>query len=100
LSRVALAVTILLLLSMLWMRRRQHGVAPVREQPHYGLDTMQRAYEILRRAPPRYLVRAQVPLSRSVSVPTRHPHTRWLIRAGRLNVDLLVSDSRLESAGI
>jgi hypothetical protein len=41
LSRVALAVTILLLLSMLWMWRRQHRVVPVREQPDHDLDTMQ-----------------------------------------------------------
>lgn len=51
------------------------------------------AYGTLRRALPRHLVLAQVPLSRFISVPPGHSYGEWLTRAGRLNVDLLVCDS-------
>ncbi|MDH5538232.1 MAG: DUF2726 domain-containing protein [Rhizobacter sp.] len=51
------------------------------------------AFDTLRRALPRHLVLAQVPLSRFISVPSRHSYSKWLSRAGRLNVDLLVCDA-------
>jgi hypothetical protein len=51
------------------------------------------AYGLLRRALPGYLILAQVPLSRFISVPTRAPYEEWLTRAGRLSVDLLVCDA-------
>jgi hypothetical protein len=104
----SLAVAMLLFVSMLWMRRRHHGNRSRQAQPDDNLDTVQawppqlvrvmtlperRAYELLRRALPRHLVLAQVPLSRFISVPTRYPYVQWLNRAGRLNVDLLVCDS-------
>jgi hypothetical protein len=50
------------------------------------------AYEVLRRALPGHVILAQVPLSRFISVPTRHAYNLWLQRAGRLAVDLLVCD--------
>jgi hypothetical protein len=51
------------------------------------------AYGTLRRALPRHLVLAQVPLSRFITVPPRNSYSQWLTRAGRLNVDLLVCDA-------
>jgi hypothetical protein len=51
------------------------------------------AYGNLRRALPRHMVLAQVPLSRFISVPPGNSYGQWLTRAGRLNVDLLVCDS-------
>jgi Protein of unknown function (DUF2726) len=51
------------------------------------------AYEILRRVMPRHLVLAQVPLARFISVPTLNPYAAWLTRAGRLSVDLLITDT-------
>jgi hypothetical protein len=51
------------------------------------------AYGTLRRALPRHLVLAQVPLSRFITVPPRNSYTQWLSRAGRLNVDLLICDA-------
>ena len=46
----------------------------------------------MRKAMPRQLVLAQVPLARFISVPTRHSYSDWLTRVGRLTVDLLVCD--------
>ena len=94
------------LLLTLWWRRR--SAAPWMQTSDDGpLDTVQawppqavrvmtlgerQAFEVLRRALPGHLVLSQVPLSRFISVPTRHPYAQWLQRAGRLGVDLLVCD--------
>ena len=106
-STVALLISMLLMLSLLWSRRRAQGSVPV--QNDESLDTVQdwppqvvrvmtlperRAYEVLRRALPRHhLVLAQVPLARFISVPTKNPYGMWLNRGGRLSVDLLVCDA-------
>jgi Protein of unknown function (DUF2726) len=106
-ATAALLVTTLLLLSLLWSRRRNKATSPV--QNDESLDTVQdwppqvvrvmtlperRAFEVLRRAVPRHhLVLAQVPLARFISVPTQNPYDLWMSRAGRLSVDLLVCDA-------
>jgi hypothetical protein len=97
--------TVLLSLSVLWWRHR--AAAPRAPEMPSQLDTVQawppqavrvmtlgerQAFETLRRALPGHVVLAQVPLSRFISVPTRHPYNLWLQRAGRLAVDLLVCD--------
>lgn len=51
------------------------------------------AYELLRRALPGYLVLAQVPLSRFISVPRRHAYIDWVQRVGLLSADLLLCDA-------
>ncbi|TMH07169.1 MAG: DUF2726 domain-containing protein [Betaproteobacteria bacterium] len=104
-SSAALFGSVLLLLSMLWMRRRQSHAS--RSRSNEALDTVQawppqavrvmtqaerQAYELLRRAVPNHLVLAQVPLSRFISVPTRQSYGEWLNRAGRLSADLLICD--------
>ena len=103
----ALLISALLTLLLVARRRRASpdaGRAPDSEV----LDTVQAwppqavrvmtlperlAYGTLRRALPRHLVLAQVPLSRFISVPSSNSYSQWLTRAGRLNVDLLVCDS-------
>ena len=106
-STVALLVTTLLLLTLLWSRRRIQTPAPAPDDE--SLDTVQdwppqvvrvmtlperRAFEVLRRAVPRHhLVLAQVPLARFISVPPKNPYAMWMSRAGRLSVDLLVCDA-------
>jgi hypothetical protein len=104
-STTALLASVLLLLSMLWMRRRQNHTSRARADD--ALDTVQawppqavrvltqrerQAYDTLRRALPSHLILAQVPLSRFISVPTRHSYGEWMNRAGRHSVDLLVCD--------
>jgi Protein of unknown function (DUF2726) len=104
-SAAALVVALALLLSTLWLRKRNSTPRPTSVDE--ALDTVQawppqavrvmtlgerQAYEILRRSLPGHVVLAQVPLSRFISVPTRFPYSQWLQRAGRLGVDLLVCD--------
>ena len=106
-STTSLLVSMLLLLTVLWSRQRDAGAQRAAKRVQF-LDTVvgwppqavrvmtlpeRQAYELLRRAVPRnYMVLAQVPLSRFISVPTENPHVQWLNRAGRLSVDLLVCD--------
>jgi Protein of unknown function (DUF2726) len=106
-STTSLLISALLLLSVLWSRQRDAGAERAEKRLQF-LDTVaawppqavrvmtlpeRQAYELLRHAVPRnFMVLAQVPLSRFISVPTEHPHLHWLNRAGRLSVDLLVCD--------
>ncbi len=55
--------------------------------------TERKAYDLLRRAMPGYLVLGQVPLSRFIRVPARHSYNEWLQRVGSLSADLLLCDS-------
>jgi len=103
----ALLISALLTL-LLVARRRRGGAANGRAPDSEVLDTVQAwppqavrvmtlperlAFGNLRRALPRHLVLAQVPLSRFITVPSSNSYSQWLTRAGRLNVDLLVCDS-------
>lgn len=107
-TTLALLASVLVLLSGLWLRQRQAGGKPVKPATE-ALDTVQdwppqavrvmtlperQGLEVLRKALPRnYLVLSQVPLSRFVSVPTKHSNAEWQRRAGRLCPDLLVCDA-------
>jgi hypothetical protein len=106
-SAWALPVLIVLLLSWATMRLR------LRQRRHHrptteALDTVaawppqavrvltvseRQAYDLLRRALPGYLVLAQVPLSRFISVPRRHSYLDWVQRVGLLSADLLLCDA-------
>ncbi len=106
-STWALPALILLLLSWVTLRLR----ARQRHQRHAAteaLDTVaawppqavrvltvseRQAYELLRRALPGFLVLAQVPLSRFISVPRRHSYIDWVQRVGLLSADLLLCDA-------
>lgn len=107
-ATAALLISALLLTWLLVVRRRRPGNHTERGADSDWLDTVQSwppqavrvmtlperlAYGTLCRALPRHLVLAQVPLSRFISVPSRHSYAQWLTRAGRLNVDLLVCDA-------
>jgi hypothetical protein len=106
-STWALPALILLLLSWVTLRlrtRQRRSSHPASE----ALDTVadwppqavrvltvseRQAYELLRRALPGYLVLAQVPLSRFISVPRRHAYIDWVQRVGLLSGDLLLCDA-------
>ncbi len=105
LASPALLAALLLLLSMLALRLRQRPRSA--QPPREALDTLQawpptlarvlsiherQAYELLRRALPGFMVLAQVPLSRFLRVPTRHPYGDWMQRVGALGADLLLCD--------
>lgn len=102
----ALPATVLLLLTLLFMRLRQRQQP--RRQIRDELDTVadwppepvrvltiseRQGYDVLRRAMPGFLVLAQVPLARFIRVPARNSHVEWLARVGSLSADLLLCDS-------
>lgn len=102
----ALPATVLLLLSLLFMRTRKR--THVQRDRRDALDTVaawppeaarvltiteRQAYDLLKRSMPGYLVLGQVPLSRFIRVPTRYSYSEWLQRVGSLSADLLLCDS-------
>jgi hypothetical protein len=103
---LALASTALLLLTLLGLRLRQR--AQRRQPAREALDTVagwppeaarvmtineRKAYDLLKRAMPGFLVLAQVPLARFVRVPSRHSYADWLARVGSLSADLMLCDA-------
>lgn len=108
----ALPATVLLLLTLLFVRIRQRQGERRGRAANEVLDTVaawppesvrvlsiteRQAHELLKRAMPGFLVLAQVPLSRFLHVPTRHSYVEWMQRVGGLSADLLVcnADSRV-----
>jgi hypothetical protein len=108
-STWALPTLILLLLSWVTLRvrlrtryrRSRHPAAEaldtVADWPPQAVRVLtvseRQAYELLRRALPGYLVLAQVPLSRFISVPRRHSYLDWVQRVGLLSADLMLCDA-------
>ena len=107
LNASALGVAVMLLLTLLMVRRRQRGDLR-RTVKREDLDTVidwppqsvrvltvaeREAYDLLRKSLPGFMVLAQVPLSRFVRVPTRHSYNDWMQRVGNLSADLLLCDS-------
>ena len=101
----ALVTSLLLLVSMLWLRHRQ-GQSP-RPRRDDRLDTVQAwpaqvvrvmtplqrsAYELLRQALPGHLILVQTQLSQFMRVSTRYSYTEWYKRAGRLRTSFVVCD--------
>ena len=104
-SLAVVAALVLLLSTALWLRSR--SVAS-RKPDASTLDTVEawppqavrvmtlqerQTFELLKRALPRRMVLAQVPLSRFISVPTENSYGEWLHRVGRLCADFIVCDS-------
>lgn len=100
---------ILLLLAWLWLRQRSagRGSTPGSRRTADRVDTVigwppqptrvlskleMSAMGTLVRALPDYLVLAQVPLARFISVPKRNSYADWLRRVGYQCVDFLVCD--------
>jgi Protein of unknown function (DUF2726) len=93
-----------LLLAWWWLRRRE---ADVQEQNAERIDTLvgwppqatrvlttqeRIAYGTLSRALPEYMILAQVPLARFISVPKRNSYADWLRRLGYQCADFVVCD--------
>jgi hypothetical protein len=106
LTFIAALLVSALLVTLLWARRR--STVSARGRAEEPLDTVQdwppqavrvmtlperQTYEVIRRALPKHVVLAQVPLSRFISVPTKNSYAEWMRRAGRLSVDILVCDT-------
>jgi len=104
----ALPATVLLLLTLLYMRIRQRQADRRGSARQEAQDTVagwppdpvrvlsiteRQAHDLLKRAAPGYLVLAQVPLARFIRVPSRRSYGEWLQRVGSLSADLLLCDS-------
>jgi len=104
----ALPATVLLLLTLLFLRIRQRQGERRGHAANEALDTVaawppepvrvlsiteRQAHELLKRAMPGYLVLAQVPLARFIRVPARRSYGEWLQRVGSLSADLLLCDA-------
>lgn len=103
---IALLVVLAALAGVWWLRRRESG--GVREaEAEDRIDTLtgwppqatrvmttpeRIAFGTLVRALPEYMILAQVPLSRFLSVPKRNSYSDWLRRLGYQSVDFVVCD--------
>ena len=97
-------VAAVLLVGWLWSRRRGADKADTRAdridtvtgwppQPTRVLGTRERiAFGTLARALPEYMILAQVPLARFLTVPKRNSYADWLRRVGYQSVDFVVCD--------
>src|SRR5258706_10847948 len=115
--QIALAAAALgLLLCWWWLRRNQADssfqsssapsdrvdtVAGWPPQPTRLLSSSERvAFSALVRALPEYIVLAQVPLSRFLSVPKRNSYADWLRRVGYQRVDFAVCDMNAQVVAV
>jgi Protein of unknown function (DUF2726) len=106
--QIALVVlAVALLLGWLWLRRRSSDASTEAAAPSERIDTLigwppqatrvltsreRVAFSTLVRALPEYMVLAQVPMARFLSVPKRHSYADWLRRVGYQCVDFAVCD--------
>jgi Protein of unknown function (DUF2726) len=111
---IALLVVLAALGVLWWLRRRESG--GVREaEAEDRIDTLtgwppqatrvmttpeRIAFGTLVRALPEYMILAQVPLSRFLSVPKRNSYSDWLRRLGYQSVDFVVCDMTSQVIGV
>jgi hypothetical protein len=104
LALVGLLLVLLVLGLKAWKAPRAVALPP----PAMSLDTLtswqpqatrllttgeREAFDVLRRAFPRHVVMAQVPLARFLRVPTRYSYKEWLQRVGHQCADLVLCDA-------
>ena len=111
---IALLVVLAALVVLWWLRRREPGkVRDVEAQDRIDtltgwppqatrvMTTPERiAFGTLVRALPEYMILAQVPLSRFLSVPKRNSYADWLRRLGYQSVDFVVCDMTSQVIGV
>jgi Protein of unknown function (DUF2726) len=111
---IALLVALAALVLLWWLRRRESGGVRVAEaedridtligwppQATRVMTTPERvAFGTLVRAMPEYMILAQVPLSRFLSVPKRNSYSDWLRRIGYQSVDFVVCDMTSQVIGV
>ncbi len=104
---VLVLIAAALLIGWFLLRRRNAAVGSIPSAPSERIDTItgwppqatrvlttreRVAFGTLVRALPEYMVLAQVPLARFLSVPKRHSYADWLRRIGYQCVDFAVCD--------
>ena len=104
---LTLSVAILAVLALVWWLVRRRGRSEVEAPAGDRLDTLagwpptptqilrtseRIAYSTLRLALPGYMILAQVPIARFITVPKRNSYVEWMRRLGSQCVDLVVCD--------
>jgi len=104
---LTLSVAILAVLALVWWLVRRRGRSEVEVPAGDRLDTLagwpptptqilrtseRIAYSTLRLALPGYMILAQVPIARFITVPKRNSYAEWMRRLGSQCVDLVVCD--------
>jgi hypothetical protein len=111
---IALLISVAVFLTWWWLRRRENTA--VQTEPNSDrLDTLIGwppsaarvlttteciVFGTLVRALPEYMILAQVPLSRFLSVPKRNSYADWLRRLGYQSVDFVVCDMTAQVVGV
>ena len=100
-------IALLCALPLVWWLARRQGPSVRQETPGERLDTLagwppeptrilrsseRLAFSTLKLALPGYLILAQVPLARFLSVPKRNSYAEWMRRLGNQCVDFVVCD--------
>ena len=112
--QIALVLAVVVLL-LTWLWLRQRGAGGDADEPADRIDTLtgwpptatrvlssseRIALATLLRALPEYMVLAQVPMARFVSVPKRNSYADWLRRVGYQCVDFVVCDMRAQVVAV
>src|SRR5829696_3881865 len=94
-------------LPLVWWLARRTGPPERQEQPSERMDTLaawppeatrvlrsseRLAFSTLKLALPGYLILAQVPLARFLTVPKRNSYAEWMRRLGNQCVDFVICD--------
>jgi hypothetical protein len=108
-------VAVLCAVALIWWLARRQGPIERPEQPAERLDTLagwppeptrvlrsaeRLAFSTLKLALPGYMILAQVPIARFLTVPKRNSHAEWMRRIGSQCVDFVICDVTSQVVGV
>ncbi|HEX2540890.1 MAG TPA: DUF2726 domain-containing protein [Caldimonas sp.] len=108
-------VAVLCAVALVWWLARRQGPVERPEQPAERLDTLagwppeptrvlrsteRLAFSTLKLALPGYMILAQVPIARFLTVPKRNSYAEWMRRIGSQCVDFVICDVTSQVVGV
>jgi len=108
-------VAVLCAVALIWWLARRQGPVERPEQPAERLDTLagwppeptrvlrsaeRLAFSTLKLALPGYMILAQVPIARFLTVPKRNSYAEWMRRIGSQCVDFVICDVTSQVVGV
>ncbi len=108
-------VAVLCAVALVWWLARRQGPIERPEQPAERLDTLagwppeptrvlrpaeRLAFSTLKLALPGYMILAQVPIARFLTVPKRNSYAEWMRRIGSQCVDFVICDVTSQVVGV
>ena len=108
-------VAVLCAVALIWWLARRQGPIERPEQPAERLDTLagwppeptrvlrsaeRLAFSTLKLALPGYMILAQVPIARFLTVPKRNSYAEWMRRIGSQCVDFVICDVTSQVVGV